>query len=165
MDVLAELKFWGTLGMLAAALALLAWLGQHERAAGKKEVEAAVQAALTEAQKQEAAHVAAVRQELGGVADALRAERDAALAHRDDPQPDVRVSVDPVRPRPVPCTSTSAGRDPLPPPAAGSLPAVPEGAGSGPDIGPGLHELALAGDLVLALARASQSSSRTLDRP
>ena len=165
MDIAAEIRFFGTLGILVALLAGLGWLSSHERSVGKAEVNAKIDAAVAAQMKRDGDHYVAQTQALQGVADGYEKERDAALAHAGDPQPVVRVFIPAPGRGPVSCTSTSVGRLAGPAPAARELPGVPEGAGSGTDLGPGLHDLAVSADALLALARASQSSIATLERP
>ena len=88
-------------------------------------------------------------------ADTAKGLQDEIDQLRTDAQPIpvVRLCADSSAVRKAPATRgpVSPGK---PAPASGGVPAVPESTGSGPDVGPGLHQLAVAADLVSARDRA-----------
>lgn len=110
------------------------------------EGEATVRIAQQEAANEQAGKDAVNSKE---TVDGLKAEI-AGLREHAQPAPDVRLCSAPSRVRTAAVATGTADRSP----ATGDVPVVSDGTGSGPNVGPGLLELAEASDIMSARDRA-----------
>ena len=157
---LADLKLAGVVAIVVAALAGLALFAEHERHSGAAAVDARVSQAVAEQQANQAANLIAQAAASQKVLDAYQTERDAALAARDAAVSPTGVLGNALRGHPVPATGAARSGAPVAPAAGGGLPGVPGGAPVACPDDAGVRDLAEAGDLLLALARATQRQTQ-----
>jgi hypothetical protein len=139
-----------------AALALVAgflWYRHSLIAEGEDRVYAAQQLAAHE----QAVKDARLTQE---TVDGLKGEMDHLRELALQPVPVVRLCTTPRPVRPA----TVASRTPDRPASTGDVPVVSDGTGSGPNVGPGLLELAEAADIVSARGRACLAWARGISK-
>ena len=157
---LTELKFAGVVALLVAALAGLALFAEHERHSGAATVNAKVAQAVAEQQASQAANLIAQAATSQKVIDEYQAERDAALAARADSAIAAGVHNDALRTSPVPAAAAARPGVAVAPAASGVVSGVPGGAAVACPDDAGVRDLAEAGDLLLALARATQRQTQ-----
>ncbi len=165
MWTVSEIRLAAVVGLIVAALSALAIFAEHERVAGRAALEKALAAAAATSAAERATAIAGLTRHYEEQLHAYELERDqaraAAAAAAAEPAAVIRVYLPAPGRSAVSSAATGGSGAPGATTASGCLPGLPGGAQPGPDIGPGLRDLAESADITLALARALQARAAT----
>ena len=162
--MLEQIKLGLALAGLIGVLSLFVWFADHERELEKQKIESQFAAQVAAAQKtaaEEAAHHAQIDSETIG---SLQTHLAASLLAAASPVPVDRLCYPATGAGTLRQTGPVAGSVPaVQSAAAGDVPPVSDGIRVGPDIGPGLHDIATAAEVVSDYYRALRARDLALD--